>query len=203
MLLAGAGLASARGARELSEDELRSEMKRNTALAAYVARNGDPDLAESHFLSDVPPWDDHEVTLYYLDARKEIGFARAWILGRPEIQLERYERPLSDEQVAELSTRSRTRSSAGRVPEAPRMTAPAPVDDTPHVTPAAAHEIVEESAQESAPLGPDDRAEAAARRAEEAAARVELAADSAEHAADRAEAVTSEVESSFHSGLRK
>ena len=48
-------------------------------VAAYVARNGMPDVAEWHFLADRPPWDDHEVTLYYLDARTKISFARASI----------------------------------------------------------------------------------------------------------------------------
>jgi Alanine-zipper, major outer membrane lipoprotein len=106
MLLATGAVAGARGERELSDDELRGEMSMNRALAAYVARNGEPDLAETHFLADRGPWDDHEVTLYYLDSRKEIGFARAWILGRPEVQISRYERPLTDEQIATLSSRA-------------------------------------------------------------------------------------------------
>src|SRR5438046_297946 len=92
VVLAGVAVASARGERALSDRELRTEMGKNRALAAYVARNGEPDVAESHFLADTPPWDDHEVTLYYLDTRKEIGFARAWVLGRPEVQMARYER---------------------------------------------------------------------------------------------------------------
>jgi len=195
ILLAGAAVANARGAHDLSDEELRSEMVRNRAMAAYVARNGEPDVAEAHFLADTPPWDDHEVTLYYLDMRKEIGFARAWILGRPDIHLERYERPLSDEHIAALSSRSRR-----HVEEAPRMSAPEQIDDTPRVTPAAAHVVEEVS---PSPMGPDERAEEAARRAEEAAGRVELAADTAERAADRAEAVTIGMEREFHSSLRK
>ncbi|HYR96326.1 MAG TPA: hypothetical protein VEM57_06280 [Candidatus Binatus sp.] len=190
MLLAGVAVAGARGERELTDDELRSEMSRNKALAAYVARNGEPDVAESHFLSDVPPWDDHEVTLYYFDARKEIGFARAYILGRPEVEIERYERPLSDEQIAALSTRGRPARQATR-----------PED----VTKGARPEDVTKGAraEDLSPMGPDERAEEAARRAENAAGRVELAAESAERAADRAEAVTSRMESDFHSSLRK
>ena len=155
MLLAGVAAASARGNRELTEDELRAEMSRNTALAAYVARNGDPDVAETHFLSDTPPWDDHEVTLYYLDLRKEIGFARAWILGRPDVQITRYERPLSDEQVAALATRARPRrSESGGGPDA--------------------------RAERAA-----DRAEAAAGRVEAAADSAGHAADRAEAVADK------------------
>jgi hypothetical protein len=112
MLLAVAGTASARNEHDLSADELQAEMAHNGALAAYVERNGEPDVAETHFLADTPPWDDHEVTLYYLDMRKEIGFARAYILGSPEIHLARYERPLTDEQVAMLSTRAHARTAA-------------------------------------------------------------------------------------------
>jgi hypothetical protein len=138
MLLASVAVVSARGERELTDDELRAEMARNRALAAYVARNGDPDMAESHFLSDVPPWDDHEVTLYYLEARKEIGFARAWILGRPDVQIERYERPLTDEQIAALAARSKRAPTQPAHPGGmPRMSAPAP-DEAPRLTPAAA-----------------------------------------------------------------
>jgi hypothetical protein len=111
--LGWATLASARGERELSEEELRAEMAHNHALAAYVARNGDPDLAESHFLADAPPWDDHEVTVYYLEARKELGFARAYILGRPTVEMQRYERPLTDEQIAALTTRLHGRVKSG------------------------------------------------------------------------------------------
>jgi hypothetical protein len=107
LLLAGAGAAGARNERQLTEDELRAEMALNQTMAAYVERNGLPDLAETRFLADRPPWDDHEVTLYYLDARKEIGFARALILGRPDVQITRYERPLTDEQVAALASRTR------------------------------------------------------------------------------------------------
>lgn len=107
-MVAIAGLAGAdsRGARDLTEQELQGEMSRNRALAAYVGRNGLPDVAEIRPLATRPPWDDHEVALYYLDGRTEIGFARAWILGRPEVQIERYERPLTDEQIAVLATRA-------------------------------------------------------------------------------------------------
>ncbi len=109
LLLAGVVTARALDEHELTADELRAEMGRNHALAAYVERNGPPDLAESRFLADQPPWDDREVTVYYLDLRKEIAFARAWILGRPEVHLPRYERPLTDEQVTALASRVRAR----------------------------------------------------------------------------------------------
>ena len=184
LLLAGAVAAHARDERELTNGELRAEMANNSALAVYVKRNGAPDVAEAHFLADEPPWDDHEVTLYYLDAHKEIGFARAWILGRPEIQIKRYERPLTDEQVAALASRAKARGQQ----------APAAAPDPP-AAPAGAEQM--------AGLGPDERAERAAARAEDAAGRVEAAADSAERAADRAEAIAANAEHVFHRGVRK
>ena len=190
VLLAGVAVANARGERALSDRELRTEMSKNRALAAYVARNGEPDVAESHFLADEPPWDDHEVTLYYLDARKEIGFARAWILGKPEIQIKRYERPLSDEQVAALASRAKARAK-----QAPAAAPDAPAAPGESAAPA--------GAEQTASLAPDERAEHAAARAEDAAGRVEAAADSAEHAADRAEAIADKATRAFHRGVRK
>ena len=159
--------------RDLTEDELRDEMAENRALERYVERNGMPDLASTRFLADVGPWDDHEVALYYLDKREEIGFARAAILGRPEVQMERYRRPLTDEQVASLAARARQQPL-----------------DAPAAAPRGA-------------LGPVERSEESARRAEDAAMRVERAADAAERAADRAEAVTARMEQTFHSALKK
>lgn len=124
LLLAGTA-ASARNEHDLTEDELRAEMAGNRTLRAYVHRNGLPDLADSRFLADEGPWDDHEVTLYYLDARKEIGFARAWILGRPDVQLRRHERELTDEDVAALSQRPHLVRPAGDAGPAERAEAAA------------------------------------------------------------------------------
>jgi len=190
LVLAGVAAAQARGERELTNDELRAEMARNSALAVYVKRNGVPDVAEAHFLADEPPWDDHEVTLYYLDARKEVGFARAFILGSPEIHMKRYVRPLTDEQVAALASRAKARAK-----QAPAPDPAAPGDPPASAAPAGAEQM--------AGLGPDERAERAAARAEDAAGRVEAAADSAERAADRAEAIAANAEHVFHRGVRK
>ena len=190
LVLAGVAAAQARGERELTNDDLRAEMAKNSALAVYVKRNGMPDVAEAHFLADEPPWDDHEVTLYYLDAHKEVGFARAFILGSPEIHMKRYVRPLTDEQVAALASRAKARAK-----QAPAPDPAAPGDPPASAAPAGAEQM--------AGLGPDERAERAAARAEDAAGRVEAAADSAERAADRAEAIAANAEHVFHRGVRK
>jgi hypothetical protein len=168
--VAGTGLTAPH---QLSEDELRGEMARNRALNAYVARNGLPDVAETRPLADRPPWDAYEVVLYYLDSRTEIRFARAAILGQPDIQIVRYDRTLTDDDAAALAARA-DRRGAGADEPVRALTA-----------------------------GPEERAEAAAQRAERAASQVEAAALTAERAAERAEAVTARMESAFHRALRK
>jgi hypothetical protein len=172
ILLVVSGTTALAG-QQLSEEELQAEMRENRSLAAYVERNGLPDAADTHFLADRPPWDDHEVTLYYLDRRLEIGFARAYVLGRPDVQISRYERRMTDAQVAAIVARPKLAGSSGG------------------------------STARMAGLGPDERAEDAARRAEAAAGRVEATVDSVERAAGRAEAVASKMERSFHQQLRK
>jgi hypothetical protein len=103
LLLAGsAWAANPIESRLLTRSQLDAEMTTNRRLAAYVTRNGYPDVAEWRFLADQGPWDDHEVTLYYLDLRKEISFANAWMLGSPSVPVERYERELTDADVAAL-----------------------------------------------------------------------------------------------------
>ena len=162
------GTAGAFVGHDLSDAQLEVEMAHNRALAAYVDRNGMPDVAETHFLADRPPWDDHEVTLYYFDRHLEIAFARAYVLGRPEVQITLYERPLSDQKVAELASRARVRS-------------------TPH---SGASGVMGARGG----LGAAERAEAAAQRAEEAAGRVEAAVAGVERAASRAESVVAKMQ---------
>ena len=192
--LGGARAGLARGDHEIDNDQLEVEMARNRALAAYVARNGKPDIAESRELADRPPWDDHEVTLYYFDAKKEIAFARAWILGRPSVHLEHYERPLSDADVAALSKRAHRKPGASERPA--RMEPRAGGDPSATVKPPA-------SASVSASADPTERAEAAAQRAEAAAGRLEAAAAEAEHAADRAEASIEGMENAIKTARPK
>ena len=192
-------LAGMKGGHELSDEELRTEIGQNRALAAYVARNGMPDVAEWHFLADRPPWDDHEVTLYYLDARTKISFARASILGRPEIQLVRYQGTLSDEEAAALAPRTGGRPTGTRSADDPPDP---PVLGSAGMGPAVDEPPLAQPDQSDPPVGgPAEGAEAAAGRAEAAADRLEAAADSAEEAAGRAEAVTARLVSA-HSASR-
>ena len=104
-LLSGVARAAMPAPHQLSEDELQGEMARNRALAAYVKRNGPPDVAEIQTLADRPPWDSYEVVAYYLDQRREMRFARASVLGRSEVQIVRAERTLTEDEAAAIRDR--------------------------------------------------------------------------------------------------
>lgn len=114
VLLAFGGFAgtTTAGARVLSRAELRHEMRDNSALAAYVCRNGYPAVAEVRRVTDPPPWDNREVVLYYPETRKVVGFARAFVLGRPEVHLERFERPLAPGELRQLEGRARRQGAS-------------------------------------------------------------------------------------------
>jgi len=178
LLLATSGLAGVPEGRLISQDELREEAEGHSELEAYLDRNGMPEAAEVKVLSDRPPWDDHEVTLYYLEQRLEISFARALTLGKADIAIIRYERELSDADVQAL------RSMSPETTDADTAAIEAePVDEIDWEAASAVGTL--EAA--SMPGTPAERAEAAADRAELAAGRVELAADRTEKAATRAE----------------
>ena len=138
-------------------------------------------------------------SLYYLDARTKISFARASILGRPEIQLVRYQGTLSDEEAAALAPRTGGRPTGTRSADDPPDP---PVLGSAGMGPAVDEPPLAQPDQSDPPVGgPAERAEAAAGRAEAAADRLEAAADSAEEAAGRAEAVTARLVSA-HSASR-
>jgi hypothetical protein len=167
-LLMLAGTAGAFEGEPLDREGLRKQAAENKALRRYLKHNGAPDVAELKPIMDQPPWDNHEVTLYYLAARKEISFARARVLGKPEVHLARYERTLTDADIRVLKERT------GRL-------AVAVTDGTVAASPCAGSAV--------------ERAECAAGRAEQAADRVDVAAERAEKAADRTEAVVERMAS--------
>ena len=152
----------------LDEEGLAKQASQNRALARYLKYNGKPEMAEVRPIVDQQPWDDHEVTLYYLSHRREISFARARVLGRPEVHVSRYERALTDADVRALEARG-TRLTGAAAPDANVQMASACTGSAP------------------------ERAECAAGRAESAADRVDQAAVRAEKAADRTEAVVAKM----------
>jgi hypothetical protein len=144
---------------------LKKEASENKALRRYLKYNGLPEMAEVRPIKDQPPWDNHEVTLYYLNARKEISFARARVLGRPEVHVTRYERTLTDADI-------RTLKSHGTMVASASTAAAVPAECTGSAA---------------------ERAECAASRAENAADRIDVAAVRAEKAADRTEAIVEKM----------
>jgi len=197
---AGIGHANPYDGRLLSLKDLKAEAKQNDALDAYLVRNGLPDVAEAKALSDRPPWDDHEVTLYYLGTRKEISFARATILSKTNVAITRYERDLSDADVAalmgvlETATIEIDRDRPGETEAAVETVAYVDTSDVAPLDEMPADEVLGLDASD-----PASRAEAAAMRAEEAADRVEVAADKAEGAALRAEKAFDRLAAAFES----
>lgn len=147
---------------------LKKHAAQNKALARYLKYNGMPEMAEVKPIIDQPPWDDHEVTLYYLEVHKEISFARARALGRPDVYIARYQRTLTDADVRALKSHGTLLAS----------TSAAAVDGG---TPGACNGNAAE------------RAECAATRAENAANRIDVAAVKAEKAADRTEAIAEKM----------
>lgn len=191
---AGIGQANPYDGRLLTLEDLKVEAKQNKELDSYMLRNGLPDVAESRVLSDRPPWDDHQVTLYYLGTRKEISFARALVLGKPNVALTHYERDLSDADVAALMGVADTAGIEADRGEPVETVALVETTD----------EIVAGDLVEEIDAGdPAARAEAAALRAEHAANRVENAADKAEGAALRAEKAFDRLAAAFQARRKR
>jgi hypothetical protein len=151
---------------DLDRDGLKAAAYENKALERYIRHNGFPDVAEMKPIVDESPWDDHEVTLYYFKTRKEISFARARVLGRPEVYSTRYERVMTDADIRALQSRPKVSVSS------------------------ASKTTMEPSACTGSA---SNRAACAADRAESAADRVDAAATRAEAAADRTEAVVEKM----------
>jgi len=74
---------------------LEVRIERNQEIASFIARRGYPDWAEEVEVDSHSPLGPYEVRLYYLRLDREIGFAEATILGRPDVGIRRYERPLA------------------------------------------------------------------------------------------------------------
>ena len=184
--------------RLLTLSDLKAEASDNSELDSYMTRNGLPDVAESRVLSDRPPWDAHEVTLYYLGTRKEISFSRAIVLGKPDMAVTRYERDLSDADVAALmgvvGTAAIEPDKGGDIEKVAAVETTDVMSDAPEADiDVAAFDMSD----------PADRAEAAALRSEQAADRVEAAADKAEMAALRAEKSFDRLAAAFESSRKR
>jgi hypothetical protein len=182
--LSGLALVSlvecATAAEVLDSRALGAEMGKNEALRLHVDHAGRPDLAQRLPVHSDLPWDNYIVRLIYLDSRTEIAFSRAYLLGRPEIGLLRYRRPLTEELAAQ------TRDYLATAEPAPSA-----------YVPSSAAVAGDEG------LGPAERAEAAAQRAEAAAEMTERGAMAAEQAVAQLESAAARAEEAFKKTLRK
>lgn len=160
---------------DLDRAGLKAQATNNRALKQYLKRNGYPDVAQMRPVTDQPPWDDHEVTLYYFGMRKEISFARARILGHPDIHTTRYRRMMTDDDVRAMQ------SHAGKLGAEP-------------VEPVAKEQVAKVSTPMSECTGnATERAECSAARAESVADKLDAAAEKTEQAAERTEAIAAKM----------
>ena len=176
---------------ELDRGGLNEQAKRNRALARYLKYNGYPDMAEVKTIVDQPPWDDHEVTLYYLNRRKEISFARARVLGRPDVHQMRYERLMTDADIRAMKSHGSRLAPAQAAPAA--ETNPATAAETTTAAPTPGTTTVAVAEPSPCTGSASTRAECAAGRAEHAAERIDVAAVRAEQAAERTEAIVEKM----------
>jgi hypothetical protein len=205
VLLATTASANQYDGRMLKLSELKLEAEQNSSLDEYLTRNGLPDVAEARMLFDQMPWDTHEITLYYLGTRKEISFTRALVLGVPNVHLPRYERSLTDADVAVLMQVMEVAALGPEIEEGALEGAASDIDPIEPVAYVESEtiETYDESLLED--VDPDDpvaRAEAAAIRADVAATRIEAAADGAETAALRAEKAFDRLAASIPNAAR-
>jgi hypothetical protein len=70
-------------------------MRNNPELRTFVALRGYPDWVEEIEVDSGLPLDSHEVRLYYLRLDREVAFTKAFILGRPQVSLKLFERPIA------------------------------------------------------------------------------------------------------------
>ena len=192
LLLSTSGFAGVVESQLLSAEEIRLAAKENREVADFIERNGLPELAETRRLSNRPPWDDHEITLYYLEDRLEISFSRAVVLGEPNLAVMRYERALTDADIQVLSRLIATMPTGSRQD----------LDfgqDVAVVEPtgwAGAAKMLGLSTSGGGVDGAVERAESAAVRADLAAARIERSSDTTEQAAARTERVIERLDKS-------
>ena len=81
--------------RPLGERGFERHLRTNPELRGFVALRGYPDWVEEVEVDSELPLDAHELRLYYLRLDREVAFTRAFILGRPQVSLRLFERPIA------------------------------------------------------------------------------------------------------------
>jgi hypothetical protein len=81
--------------RPIGEHGFAQHLRNNPDLRTYVALRGYPDWVEAVEVDSGLPLYSYELRLYYLRLDREVAFTRAFILGRPQVSLKLFERPIS------------------------------------------------------------------------------------------------------------
>lgn len=79
----------------LGASAFEQQMRTNPEIRSFVALRGYPDWVEEIEVDSGLPLDSCEVRLYYLRLDREVSFTRAFILGRPQVSLRLFERPIA------------------------------------------------------------------------------------------------------------
>jgi hypothetical protein len=81
--------------RALGECGFERYLRNDPELRSFVTLRGYPDWAEEIEVDSDLPLDSYELRLYYLRLDREVAFTRAFILGRPQVSLRLFERPIA------------------------------------------------------------------------------------------------------------
>jgi hypothetical protein len=81
--------------RPIGEAGFAQHMRLNPELRSFVALRGYPDWVEEVEVDSTMPLDPYELRLYYLRLDREVAFSRAYILGRPQVSLRLFDRPIA------------------------------------------------------------------------------------------------------------
>jgi hypothetical protein len=81
--------------RPIGAQGFEQHLERNPELRSLVALRGYPDWVEEVEVDSPLPLDPYELRLYYLRLDREVAFTRAFILGRPQVSLTLFERPIA------------------------------------------------------------------------------------------------------------
>lgn len=81
--------------RPIGEQGFERQLRMNPELRSFVELRGYPDWVEEVEVDSTRPLDAYELRLYYLRFDREVAFTRAFILGRPQVSLRLFDRPIA------------------------------------------------------------------------------------------------------------
>ena len=79
----------------LGANAFEQRLRANPSMRSFVALRGYPDWVEEVEVDSTLPLDAHELRLYYFRLNREVAFSRAYILGRGDISLRLFDRPIA------------------------------------------------------------------------------------------------------------